>query len=230
MKKRFFKSVVAVTVVAAGIIGSMSVSARQMWLHVNNQGVQREVCQVWGFDMLPILDIAGELGFSVTTDGSKAVLSNANNSYTFRLGDATVYDAYGNWYGLDVVPQYIKGRFMIPAKFFIDVFGCSYVWDPVMDYLFINSEYMYNEMINSESYEMAKKYYRSDFKQKAREYLGIPAYLEVDAICGAPYCWTGAGMYMIPISFYHNGELVARADFDIETRENAKSILMYNGK
>lgn len=48
MKKSFFKSVVAVTVVAAGIIGSMPVSARQMWLHVNNQGVQREVCQVYG--------------------------------------------------------------------------------------------------------------------------------------------------------------------------------------
>lgn len=230
MKKIILKAVSALMMATVIAGAGTAVSARQMWMHVNNQGVQREVCQVWGFDMLPILDIAGELGFSVTTDGGKAVLSNANNSYTFRLGDATVYDAYGNWYGLDVVPQYIKGRFMVPAKFFIDVFGCSYVWDPVMDYLFINSEYMYNEMINSESYLMAKEYYRSDFKQTAREYLGIPKYLEVDAIYGAPYYWTGAGMYMIPISFYHNGELVACADFDIMTRQDAKSILMYNGK
>ena len=77
---------------------------------------------------------------------------------------------------------------------------------------------------------MAKAYHTNDFKEKARKALGVPDYPQVDAIYGAPWYWEGAGMYLTPISFYHNGELVARADFDIETRENAKSILMYNGK
>ncbi len=224
MKKTFLKITVIFLTMILCITCGMSVSARQMWMHVNNNGVQREVCQVWGFDMLPVLDIAGELGYQVAFDGHEAVIYNDYNAYGFKEGDASVYDYYGNWYGLDVVPQYIKGRFMIPAKFFTDVLGCSYVWDPAMDYLFLNSDYMYNVMINSPEYTMAKKYHTNWLKQKARADLRIPSYVDVDCILGAPYYWDGAGIYLTPVRFYRNGELVACADFQTDTYEMCRGI------
>ena len=40
----------------------------------------------------------------------------------FKLGNAAVYDEKGNWYGLDVTPRMINGKYMIPAKFiYVDV-------------------------------------------------------------------------------------------------------------
>ena len=74
------------------------------------------------------------------------------------------------------------------------------------------------------------QFHTNDFKEKARKALGVPDYPQVDAIYGAPWYWEGAGMYLTPISFYHNGELVAFADFSTETHEITKGIYMYNGK
>ncbi len=224
MKKTGLRSIAMLLIIMIGVVGGMPAYARQMWMQVNNVGVQREVCQVWGFDMLPVLDIAGELGYQVAFDGHEAVIYNDYNAYGFKEGDASVYDYYGNWYGLDVVPQYIKGRFMIPAKFFTDVLGYSYVWDSTMDYLFLNSEYMYNVMINSPEYAMAKKYHTTWLKEKARKDLRIPSYVDVDCIYGAPYYWEGAGIYLTPVGFYHNGELVACADFQTDTYEICRGI------
>lgn len=228
--KKFLKRISAVAAAVAIITAGSSVCAREMWIHVNNHGLQRNICQVWGFDMIPILDIAGELGFNVNFDGTTAVLHNDAQTFKFTLGDASVYDGAGNWYGLDVVPQYIDGRLMIPVKFLTDVFGYSYVWDPYMDYLFLNSEEMYNKMLSSESYELAKQYNSYERIQIAKQKLGIPNWLNVDCIYGAPYYWQGAGMYMTPISFYHNGEYVAGADFDTATFQNMKSIYNYSDK
>ncbi len=228
MKKIGLKVMAAVA--AATIVAGTGTAAcaREMWLHINNTGVQRNVCQMWGFDMLPVLDIAGEIGFNVSFDGSAAVLYNDSKSFTFTLGDASVYDGDGNWYGLDVPAQYIQGSFMIPVKFFIDTFGYSYVWDPYMDYLFLNSEDKYNSMISSEEYALAKQYNSREMIETAKGMLGIPANLDVDSIYGAPYFWEGVGKFMTPITFYHNGEYVAGADFDTMTCDNMRSIHMYS--
>ena len=67
-------------------------------------------------------------------------------------------------------------------------------------------------------------------KQIARQKLGIPNWVDVDCIYGAPYYWQGAGMYMTPVSFYQGGEYVAGADFDTATFQDMKSIYNYSHK
>ena len=123
--------------------------ARDINMCVGGYNLRRTIASVNGFDMLPILDVACELGFNVIFNDNEYILTNNIVSYTFKNGEAAVANTTGEWIGLDIVPQYIKGRFMIPAKFFTDVFGYSYVWDSVTDTVFINSTEQYNALINS---------------------------------------------------------------------------------
>ena len=131
--------------------------ARDMNVYVNNQYLVRDVQIVNDFDMLPVLDIASELGFAATFDGTTAVLSSPQQQYTFTLGSPDVYNKDGRWYGLDVVPQMINGKFMIPAKFFQDAMGKPYFWDDVTDSVFLDSNNEYNWLISTPEYKQAKK-------------------------------------------------------------------------
>lgn len=153
MRKKVAISLI-LCVLVTGTFGS--VYARDMNIYVNGHHLIRDVQTVGKFDMLPILDIAGELGFKVNFDNYTACIYNDNRSYSFRLGDAVVSDNYGNRFGLDVVPQILNGKFMIPAKFFQDVMLKSYVWDDVTDTVFLGSENEYNWLINTDEYKRAK--------------------------------------------------------------------------
>ena len=157
------KKIKIIAAIAALIttFSSMCANAQDMNMYVNDHFMVRDVQTVAGFDMLPILDIAGELGFNCSFDGTTITLYNDSKSYVFTVGSASVYDESGNWYGLDVVPHVINGKIRVPAKFFQDAMGMSYVWDAVTNTVFMGSEDTYNWLINTEEYKHANKKYMS---------------------------------------------------------------------
>lgn len=141
------------------IFSALGASAQDMNMYVNDHYVVRDMQTVSGFDMLPVLDIAGELGFNCSFDGTTIKLYNDSKSYVFTVGSASVYDESGNWYGLDVVPQVMNGKVRVPAKFFQDAMGMSYVWDAVTNTIFLGSENTYNWLIGTGEYQKALKTY-----------------------------------------------------------------------
>lgn len=151
------KIVSIITALSLLCLSAIGVSAREMSMYVRNQYVVRDVVDLQGFDMIPIADIAGELGYEYQkSENSFKIVSYAGNpSYTFTIGSASVYDQNGGWYGLDVVPQYIGGKVRIPSKFLQDTLGLSYVWDSVTDTIFVGSENTYNWLINTAEYKDA---------------------------------------------------------------------------
>lgn len=140
-------------------LSSATVNAQDMNMYVNDKYVVRDMQTVSGFDMLPILDIAGELGFQCYYDGKAINLYNDTKGYVFAVGSASVYDESGNWYGLDVIPQVINGKVRVPAKFFQDAMGMSYVWDAVTNTVFMGSENTYNWLIGTWEYQEGLKRY-----------------------------------------------------------------------
>ena len=150
------KKIIAIisTVMLFGV-SAMGVSAREMNMYIRNYNVVRDVVDVAGFDMLPIADIAGELGYQYHEYGNSFELTSTYNSFKFTVGSASVYDIYGNWYGLDVVPQIINNKMRIPSKFLQDVLHMSYVWDSVTNTIFVASEDTYNWLINTNEYKEA---------------------------------------------------------------------------
>lgn len=73
-----------------------SAQARYMNMYVNEQLIYRDMQTVGKFDMVPIKDIAGELGFKVSSTDITCTLIGQQNTYKFTLGDASVYDKYNN--------------------------------------------------------------------------------------------------------------------------------------
>lgn len=152
--KKIISIITAFSLLCLSVIG---VSARDMNMYVRNQYVVRDVVDLRGFDMIPIADIAGELGYEYQKSGDtfKLVSYAGYTSYTFTIGSASVYDQNGGWHGLDVVPQYIGGKVRIPSKFLQNTLGLSYVWDSVTDTIFVGSENTYNWLINTAEYKNA---------------------------------------------------------------------------
>lgn len=138
---------------------AIGAQAADMNMYVNGIFVVRDLETVGEFDMLPILDIAGELGYQCTFDGTTAILYNDWQSYTFVVGSATVIDRYGGWYGLDVVPQIKNDKLYVPAKFFQDAMGLSYTWDSVTNTIFLNSDATYQWLINTPEHKQANPKY-----------------------------------------------------------------------
>ena len=132
------------------------VQAANIDMYINGNYVVRNLEAFGEYDMLPVLDIACELGYSCIFDGATAVLYNDWNSYSFTAGSAKVTDRRGNIYGLDVVPQLINGGLYVPAKFFEDI-GMTYTWDDVTSTLFINSDATYKWLISTSEYQYGKK-------------------------------------------------------------------------
>ncbi len=118
---------------------SVNVSAATMEMYINEQYVERDIVNQGGIDMLPIADIAGELGFEYQPTYNGFKLNGYYNVYTFTAGSASVYDYWGNWIGLDMVPRIIDGKIRIPATFVTKTLGYSYTWDYVTNIIFVNS-------------------------------------------------------------------------------------------
>lgn len=134
------------------VLGILPAQAAETPMYVNEIYVVRELAKVGDFDMLPILDIAGELGYICSYDGTTIHLTRGGQTFTFTMGSPNVYDQNGLWFGLDVVPQIINGKVMIPANFLIYNMGACYTWDSVTNTLFLNSENTYHWLINTPEY------------------------------------------------------------------------------
>ncbi len=134
----------------------ITAQARDMQMYVSGTYLTRDIESIDGFDMVPLLDIAGELGFHSWFDGTTAIIYNDVIKFTFTMHSPAVYDQHGREYGLDIVPQMINGKFMIPAKFFVDHLNMTYTWDSVTDTVFLDSDYTYQWLINTSEYKQAK--------------------------------------------------------------------------
>lgn len=155
MIKKILFLIVCLTALCAGSVSH----AYEMNMYVNNQFVVRDIQNVAGFDMLPVLDIAGELGFKCAYDGKTVVLYNDTKSFTFTVGSSAVYDNTGIQYGLDVVPQVINGKIRVPANFFQQALGISYTWDSVTNTIFMGSESTFAWLSNTPEYKGANPKY-----------------------------------------------------------------------
>lgn len=118
---------------------AINASAATMEMYINEQYVERDIVNQGGIDMLPIADIAGELGFEYQQTYNGFKLKGYYNTYTFTMGNASVYDYWGNWIGLDMVPRIINDKIRIPATFVTKTLGYSYTWDYVTNIIFVNS-------------------------------------------------------------------------------------------
>jgi len=142
-------------ILAAGMMlgSAFSASAYSMNMYVKNHYVTRDMQTMGKFDMLPIMDIAGELGYQVYYENGKFWLFNDSVSYEFTVGKADFYDQDWNWYGLDVVPQFIGGKLRLPSSFFTKTLGLSYTYDDVTKTLFIDSDSSYKWLIGTWEYQ-----------------------------------------------------------------------------
>lgn len=150
--KKFFTAVI---ISAMTFFCALSVYAETMNIYISGQLEACDIENVGGFDMLPVQDIVGDLGFTCWYDGYNITLYGTNRTYYLHIGDAVVTDNADCWYGLDVTPREINGKVRVPAKFFCDVLGMNYTWDGVTKTLFLNSDYTYNWLINTKEYKNA---------------------------------------------------------------------------
>lgn len=150
---------VFISAVAALVVSftALTVSAQNMDLYVKNQYVERDVVTYADIDMLPIADIAGELGFKYTETLYGFSLYNEQTSFSFVLGSPIVYCNNQPHIGLDVVPMIINGRVRLPSTFFTRNLGLSYTWDRVTNAIFISSDDMLREIQSANWYQGYKK-------------------------------------------------------------------------
>lgn len=173
-------------ILAAGMmIGSaFSASAYSMNMYVKNHYVTRDMQTMGKFDMLPIMDIAGELGYQVYYENGKFWLFNDSVSYEFTVGKADFYDQDWNWYGLDVVPQFIGGKLRLPSSFFTKTLGLSYTYDDVTKTLFIDSDSSYKWLIGTWEYQnsapMRRKKALPAYRKKLKNTSGAKEYTIFD--------------------------------------------------
>ena len=57
--------------------------------------------------------------------------------------------------------------------------------------------------------------------------LWVPDELDVIVKVDEPYYWDAADQWIVPISIFHNGTLVAGAHIDADTKETLRNIMMY---
>lgn len=136
---------------------SVNASAATMEMVINEQYVVRDIVTRDGIDMLPIEDIAGELGYEYQATSTGFKLSGYYNTYTFTMGSPAVYDYWNKWSGLDIVPMIIDNKVRIPATFVSKTLGLSYTWDSVTNAIFIASPKTLNELQAEAWYKGYKK-------------------------------------------------------------------------
>ncbi|KWX06365.1 copper amine oxidase [Hydrogenibacillus schlegelii] len=83
-----------------------------------------------GRTLVPFRVIAEALNVKVTWDGTTQTISATDGKISIRLqiGNKTAY-RNENPITLDVPPQILNGRTLIPLRFFSEAFGCQVAWD-----------------------------------------------------------------------------------------------------
>ena len=167
------KKIIA-SILAVGIsIGCIaSAGAANINMCVKDNYVTRDLQTLGSIDMIPILDIAGELGLKTYFDGYTLWIEKDYKAYKFALNSANVYDEQGNWYGLDVTMRYINGKLYIPSSFLTNVLGISYSWDNITKTLYIDADRTLNWVKTTQEYEDAV-----NCRTAYAEYLKLNSYL-----------------------------------------------------
>lgn len=144
--KRIISLLIAMII---SMLSFVTVSAQQMKMYIREYYVERDIVTYAGIDMLPISDIACELGYSYGVADYGFVLNSSYATYNFTLGDATVHNNTGRWIGLDAVPMVLNKKMRIPSTFVSKTLGMSYTWDSESNIIFIASPNAY-ERVKSE--------------------------------------------------------------------------------
>ena len=150
--KKIIASILAVGISVSCIV---SAGAANINMCVKDNYVTRDLQTLGSVDMIPILDIAGELGLKTYFDGYNLWIEDGYRSYKFTLNSANVYDVQGNWYGLDVTMRYINKKLYIPSTFLTNVLGISYSWDNITKTLYIDADRTLNWIKNNQEYRDA---------------------------------------------------------------------------
>lgn len=141
--KRIKRTVAFMFALMLGIISTATVSAQQMKMYIREHYVERDIVSYAGIDMLPIADIACELGYTYHIADYGFALSSSYNTYNFATGSASVYDVTNKWIGLDAVPMVLNGKMRIPSTFLTKTLGMSYGWDRESNTIFVSSPNAY---------------------------------------------------------------------------------------
>lgn len=168
MKKKRMKKIIA-KAIAVGLaltFAAVPASAATYNMYVCDIHLCREIVSIAGFDMIPVMDIAGELGVYAGFDGTTLSISDDTDTYYITDGSAEVTSKNGIYYGFDVVPQWINGKFMIQLDFLRDVMGLSVLWDDVTRAMFIGSDNAYSTLVTSPEYTRAKQYLGVSFADR----------------------------------------------------------------
>lgn len=149
------KIIASILAVGISISCIASVGAANINMCVKDNYVTRDLQTLGSVDMIPILDIAGELGLKTYFDGYNLWIEDGYRSYKFTLGSADVYDSQGNWHGLDAMPKYANEKLYIPSTFLTNVLGISYSWDNITKTLYIGAEKTLNWVKTNQEYNDA---------------------------------------------------------------------------
>lgn len=90
------------------------------------------------------------------------------------------------------------------------------------------SEDVKSEEVSQKETQVTSSNITSAIIESTKSMLGVPSDLKVTHSVSSPYYWEGGGIYLVHISFYYNGEVVASADINAKTGSPEKSFLMYS--
>ena len=85
-----------------------------------------------------------------------------------------------------------------------------------------------SEQTDEEQVSSYSEYFTDEQLGSIRKSLRIPDSLSVEPEIGEPYFWDGAGIDLVQVDFYHDGEYVAGAACEPYTENVARNIYTYS--
>ena len=82
--------------------------------------------------------------------------------------------------------------------------------------------------LDEEQVSSYSEYFTDEQLDSIRRSFGIPDSLSVEPEIGEPYYWDGGDMDLIQVDFYHDGEYVAGAAFELYTENMVRNIYMFD--
>lgn len=151
------KKIVSAAALCAVLLQAGAAYAYDVDIYIKSYHVIRDIRNVDGYDMLPIADIAGELGYTYTviSDDKFSVTAN-NRTYDFTINDNMAYDNNGGRYNLGTAPQIMEGAVRIPSNFFTEILDVGYIWDEYIHAVFIDAQNSYDWIITTPEYQAAQ--------------------------------------------------------------------------
>ncbi|MFD2613389.1 copper amine oxidase N-terminal domain-containing protein [Paenibacillus gansuensis] len=132
MKRKFFTAALAFMMAFAVVPGSLSAAAKPIQVTVQDEPVaydQPPVVQQ-GRVLVPFRQTVESMGIEVVWDAKKQQITATYGAKKVVLTINSLYAAVnGAKRKLDVPPQVIKSRTLIPLRFLSEAFGAKVIWD-----------------------------------------------------------------------------------------------------